>query len=541
MQTKKLKLTLLLAVAALLPQMAWAEGTDDQYNAAVAALVDGGYYTISTTYSATTYYLKTDGTLTTTQKDQGIFLFEKQASWKTGFTLRGTASGSNITYFTNADASNSGNIKLRSYGTPRADYDTQVFYKEGDLYAIRSTNKGSGSYRENAYWNPYEDSGVKAGYDLTNLGTPHFVWTVTRVDADAAFDVTKTYELKQKSTSKYIKRYALTKETNNTPYVTTTAADIVQFFVLPVSGKINTFYVYDAESDVYLTPNTSNYNSSQTWSFSTTPAEVKIANMSSFYGAAPYSFANAGYSISNTNSGMMGFANRNGSDQVINYKADDNGSQWDVPKKYDNKAISLNNTRSSLEILVNAGANFSYTVTMTAAGFATLVLPFTADLPDGTIEAWELTSVDGSNRIQGTKVTTITANKPVLLKGTGSVTLTGTANTAYTASPSNGLLHGTYVSGTVEAGNYVLQKLNDVVAFYKVVESDKPTINPFRAYLSAPANARMLNFSFGDETTGIANTNVNNNENRVFNLQGQRVVQPTKGIYIINGKKTIIK
>lgn len=250
MQTKKLKLTLLLAAAVLLPQMAWAEdGTDEQYNAAVSALVDGGYYTISTTYNETTYYLKSDGTLTTTQKDQGIFLFHQVTSWKTGFNLLGSAGGSNMTAFTNYSSSNSGKIITRSQSTfgssaIRPDYDAQVLYYDSGTskFAIRSTNHASGTYKENAYWTITTTDGVKIDYDITNLGTPNFIWNVTRADAEAFFDVTKTYELKQKATSKYIKRYALTKETDNIPYVTQTAEDIVQFFVLPVSGKTNTFY-----------------------------------------------------------------------------------------------------------------------------------------------------------------------------------------------------------------------------------------------------------------------------------------------------------
>jgi len=50
---------------------------------------------------------------------------------------------------------------------------------------------------------------------------------------------------------------------------------------------------------------------------------------------------------------------------------------------------------------------------------------------------------------------------------------------------------------------------------------------------------------FGDETTGIESVQgegvkVNGSEN-YYNLNGQRVAQPTKGLYIQNGKKVIVK
>ena len=208
--------------------------------------------------------------------------------------------------------------------------------------------------------------------------------------------------------------------------------------------------------------------------------------------------------------------------------------------------MSLNNITSNLSSIVSS-ANASdvaltYTATVTSAGFGTLVVPFEADV-EGDVEAWELTSVD-NERIQGTKVTTIEANKPVLLKNEGTLELTAKDGTAfYEANPVNGLLTGTYTQGTVSAGNYVLQNLEGVVAFYKVVDSDKPTINPFRAYLTIPGSnpARMLSLIFNDITDINEVSNKKNDvKKEYFDLMGRRVAHPTKGLYIVNGKKVFI-
>jgi hypothetical protein len=62
--------------------------------------------------------------------------------------------------------------------------------------------------------------------------------------------------------------------------------------------------------------------------------------------------------------------------------------------------------------------------------------------------------------------------------------------------------------------------------------------------LSSGGTARdVLDLDFSEsETTGISNVNRETiNNNRYFNLSGQRVAQPTKGLYIVNGKKVIIK
>lgn len=69
------------------------------------------------------------------------------------------------------------------------------------------------------------------------------------------------------------------------------------------------------------------------------------------------------------------------------------------------------------------------------------------------------------------------------------------------------------------------------------------TLQSGKAYLKvAETAAPVLNINFG-ETTGI--NAVNGAEFKVngeyYNLAGQRVAQPTKGLYIINGRKVVIK
>jgi hypothetical protein len=68
-----------------------------------------------------------------------------------------------------------------------------------------------------------------------------------------------------------------------------------------------------------------------------------------------------------------------------------------------------------------------------------------------------------------------------------------------------------------------------------------------RAYLHTDyelTGAReFLEFSFDseEETTGVNEVITTNNTNEYFDLQGRKVAQPTKGLYIVNGKKVVIK
>ena len=63
-------------------------------------------------------------------------------------------------------------------------------------------------------------------------------------------------------------------------------------------------------------------------------------------------------------------------------------------------------------------------------------------------------------------------------------------------------------------------------------------------YVAAPVESPYLQLVFADsETTGINDVISKTADVRcgVYNLNGQRVAKPTKGLYIVNGKKVIVK
>ena len=64
-----------------------------------------------------------------------------------------------------------------------------------------------------------------------------------------------------------------------------------------------------------------------------------------------------------------------------------------------------------------------------------------------------------------------------------------------------------------------------------------------KAYLNIATPPAARDFiGFDEETTAIEAIQQNAKaDNQYFNLAGQRVAQPTKGLYIVNGKKVIIK
>ena len=186
-----------------------------------------------------------------------------------------------------------------------------------------------------------------------------------------------------------------------------------------------------------------------------------------------------------------------------------------------------------------------FTKTISAAGYGTMVIPFDATLATGVDAAYNLTGDDGS-KVTSTDASSIAANKPVLVKaaaGNYDFTATSVEIGATVDESTNGKLIGTYGGTTAAAGatNYVLQNGAAGLGFFLVTGTDA-TVKPFRAYLNTGATASKLDLDFGD-VTGINETKlVKGAANETFfNLAGQRVAQPAKGLYIVNGKKVIFK
>lgn len=71
------------------------------------------------------------------------------------------------------------------------------------------------------------------------------------------------------------------------------------------------------------------------------------------------------------------------------------------------------------------------------------------------------------------------------------------------------------------------------------------SIKGYRAYftgVSAPAGGRLaIMIDDEDISTGLSAMKWLEGTNEVYNLQGQRVENTGKGIYIVNGRKVIVK
>ncbi|MBO8438684.1 MAG: hypothetical protein IAC54_07305 [Bacteroidetes bacterium] len=108
------------------------------------------------------------------------------------------------------------------------------------------------------------------------------------------------------------------------------------------------------------------------------------------------------------------------------------------------------------------------------------------------------------------------------------------------------MLQGTTFRSELEDGSYILKQGNDGIGFY-LVNPDETRINCNRVYLpqSAIYQSSVFLLDFYGETTSISSERVVDDkpaEKIYYDLNGQRVMNPQKGIYVTNdGEKVIVK
>ena len=189
------------------------------------------------------------------------------------------------------------------------------------------------------------------------------------------------------------------------------------------------------------------------------------------------------------------------------------------------------------------------TKTISSAGWATYCSPYALDFTnaiDNLEAAYMVTGGDNSVVTLSGITGTIPANTGILLKGEGECAIPVVASSATNVDENK--LVGVTANTEIAAGaGYVLLNGDSGIGFYKNPDAAF-TVGANTAYLPADfdgTGAREFFLLFGNETTGIGAT-LNEkadmrNDQLFYNLNGQRVAQPSKGLYIVGGKKVIVK
>lgn len=185
--------------------------------------------------------------------------------------------------------------------------------------------------------------------------------------------------------------------------------------------------------------------------------------------------------------------------------------------------------------------------TIAEGKWGTIALPFAVeDLSVlGDVKAYAFTGYENGN-IKLDVTTTMEAGKPYVIYANTAISeaielnnVNITATEAAAVEFNGAKFQATYAplaAGSME-GKYGVAPTGKIQK-----GSAKASMKGFRGFFELPANAQNARLLInGEEVTGIEAIENAESADVVFDLQGRRVAQPTKGLYIIGGKKMMVK
>ncbi len=174
-----------------------------------------------------------------------------------------------------------------------------------------------------------------------------------------------------------------------------------------------------------------------------------------------------------------------------------------------------------------------------ASGWTSLVSGKALDFTGSGLKAYIATSVDnGAKEVTLQEVSAVPANTPVLLKGE-----TGTEYTISIVDAVDRLTATNLLQGSATQSTYLAEASAFILTGGKFYLNQAGTMPAGKAYLPASiaSGAHELTIAIGGDATAIKNIKVGTEDNVYYDLQGRRVLYPTKGLYIVNGKKVLVK
>ena len=256
----------------------------------------------------------------------------------------------------------------------------------------------------------------------------------------------------------------------------------------------------------------------------------------------------------------------NATSVTISGSGNNNAKTWNINsvKVYTDEVVEISDTENAN---VKTFTMVDSEVTISAE-FAPAAYDVTANLANGAYwatfysnagnyQAPSGTQVFAVN-LDGTTITMIPVEDRIAKSGQGVVLKQATESSeptttiTITMTPTETAATDSYFSGNSLTGTmtditnpsygsvYVLNKGTQGVGFYKL-QSDG-TIGANKAYLTYSGGAGAREFFAFNEATGIESIDHSplTIDHSVYDLQGRRVLNPTKGLYIVNRKKVFI-
>ena len=342
--------------------------------------------------------------------------------------------------------------------------------------------------------------------------------------------------------------YQLTEETDYAAMGTFTNGETIVKTINYTTAASDVVWFYDVNG---ATPNNTEYSGG-----SYTNTNSQLANVTVNAGVYDVTFSvvskagsgnshrNAGVSVNGTNvANLSGNSNGLRTLQIIVV------SDESVITAYGNGTSNYTDNLDYVIIRKTGELPATEKIVVSSAGYATYVSDYNLDFSSATTKAYKV-SVADKGVATLTEVENVPAKTPVLLycdggngEGENIAITTGAAAVA-----DNDLVAGTGAAVATTDGTYTNMILNNVggnIGFYYAADQ---TVAANRAYLHiakdlAPdAAASRMTMVFAGEASGIETIHDGQTKTSgCYSLSGQRVGQPSKGLYIVDGKKVIMK
>ena len=273
---------------------------------------------------------------------------------------------------------------------------------------------------------------------------------------------------------------------------------------------------------------------------STSPSMVNIKTADKAYcdkwDVQGTSVVNSGKENAYWSTGAFVLSAKDHSNYIIHAYNSNKVGYWKSTAVDEGSAIVLSNTLPAISLNESNGKHY-----------ATYYLPFAAKAPEG-VKAYAGTVSNGNVKLTEYANGVIPANEGVLLVSDNATSATFTlANDADVTTIDNDLKGVNDVTELTNVENSeqvrIFSTKGGVVGFYKP-NSNITSLAANKAYVMAPATEGALALNFGGNVTGINSVSDNAampNNVEIYDLAGRRVNHAVKGVYVVNGKKIIVK
>ena len=200
--------------------------------------------------------------------------------------------------------------------------------------------------------------------------------------------------------------------------------------------------------------------------------------------------------------------------------------------------------------LTGATVTLAEVFTVGSAGYTTYVTKHAVSFPSG-VKAYIVTDKD-SETLTLTETASAPKNTPLILKADADTYKLTVIDDEDAADVTGNMLHAAELDGSTKGDGSTIYALGvgkdgalkNKVGFFLV--GDGVTVPAGKAYLEVDGSGDLqvkefLGFSFGDETSITEHSEQTEGTESLFDLSGRRVSKAQKGLYIVNGKKVLVK